>query len=300
MKKAIASLLCALILLGLAPLYTPEAQAVTSAYVYTSDTSIYVGDTVRWHIDDEVGSGYYSYAFDIYKDNKLYSYQSSYDNYWYRYFTPTAPGKYKVKAWVYDEVYDNYISWFSNVVNVYTRPVNKITKVEPASATSLKITWTKMPGATKYELYRATKKAGPYTLIRTTTGTAFSNTYLKAGTPYFYKVRFYTEDEGWSTYSPVAAGVPMAKSAITRITSPSRGKVTLTWGKAVGASGYQVLMSTSANGTYKSVRILAGNTTTFTGLKAGSTMFFKVKPYKKLYSTTYWGALSAYKAIKVK
>ncbi|WP_176526045.1 InlB B-repeat-containing protein [Bacillus sp. AFS001701] len=63
--------------------------------------------------------------------------------------------------------------------------------VTKSSLTSLKITWSKASGASGYELYRATKSSGSYTLIKSTTSVQVTNSNLKRGSTYYYKVRAY-------------------------------------------------------------------------------------------------------------
>ncbi len=63
--------------------------------------------------------------------------------------------------------------------------------VTRASATSLKISWASVSGASGYEIYRATTLSGTYSLIQTTARTYFTNTRLITGKSYCYKVRAY-------------------------------------------------------------------------------------------------------------
>jgi len=51
-----------------------------------------------------------------------------------------------------------------------------------------KLSWAKISGATKYQVYRALTKNGEYDLVKTVTGTSFTDTTAKAGTTYYYKV----------------------------------------------------------------------------------------------------------------
>lgn len=68
--------------------------------------------------------------------------------------------------------------------------LNKTTaKLKSKKATSVKVTWKKVTGAKKYQVYRATKKSGKYTKIKTTAKTSYTNKKLKNGKHYFYKVR---------------------------------------------------------------------------------------------------------------
>ena len=69
------------------------------------------------------------------------------------------------------------------------------------------LSWSKVEGAAKYEVYRATSKNGTYTLIYTTTsGTSVTNTSnVKAGVTYYYKVRAVhgTNSGAHSAYSAI-------------------------------------------------------------------------------------------------
>ena len=303
MKKVFATMLSVLMLLTFLPLASPPARAGAGtrttpsvfSSVYSTETA-YVGETIYWAIDYD-GSGPYQYALDVWKDGQPFSVEG-----WYsgcsRHYKFLSPGRYKALGKVRITGGNEVFSEFSEEITVKTS-VNRITKVEPLGPTSLRITWNKVPGAIKYYLYRSTDMKN-WTLVKETTATSFANTYLKAGTRYIYRVRYHRLGLSWCDLSPAAAGVPMAKTRITSLTSPSKGRVRLAWAKAAGASGYQVAMASSANGSYKPVRQLNGTVAIFSGVRSGSTLFFKVRPYRRIYSTTYWGQYTAPRAVKVK
>ena len=50
------------------------------------------------------------------------------------------------------------------------------------------LTWKAVPGATEYQVYRATQQNSGYTKINTTTATSYVNTGAKANTTYYYKL----------------------------------------------------------------------------------------------------------------
>jgi len=50
------------------------------------------------------------------------------------------------------------------------------------------LTWKAVPGATEYQVYRATQQNSGYTKINTTTATSYVNTGAKAGTTYYYRI----------------------------------------------------------------------------------------------------------------
>ena len=59
-----------------------------------------------------------------------------------------------------------------------------------------RIKWDAITGAEKYQIYRATSKDGEYTLVKTTkTSTSYTDTDVKAGKTYYYKVRAIHEIE---------------------------------------------------------------------------------------------------------
>lgn len=59
------------------------------------------------------------------------------------------------------------------------------------SATSNKLSWGAISGASGYEIYRSTSSSGTYTLLTTLTAISYINTSLVTGTTYYYKVRAY-------------------------------------------------------------------------------------------------------------
>jgi len=61
----------------------------------------------------------------------------------------------------------------------------------PYSATSIKVSWSAISGATGYEIFRSTASAGIYSMIKSQTAISFINTGLVTGRYYYYKVRSY-------------------------------------------------------------------------------------------------------------
>ena len=73
----------------------------------------------------------------------------------------------------------NYAKRLSSPTNV---------KAKKKSNKKAKVTWKKVDGATKYTVYRATKKNGKYSKVGTAKGGSYTDKTVKKGKKYFYKV----------------------------------------------------------------------------------------------------------------
>lgn len=155
-----------------------------------------------------------------------------------------------------------------------------------ANYNTLKITWTAVPGAKGYYLYRSTASNGKYTKLPTVSGTSATDTNLVCGTVYYYKVMAYcvagtvTTTGPWSnivsgkTVLPAPTGLKAVKASAT--------SAKLSWGAVVGAQKYEVYRCTTKTGVYKLVGTVATPSSSFTntGLKKGTTYYYKVKAYR--------------------
>ena len=94
---------------------------------------------------------------------------------------------YKIKA--VSKVRTAANSVFSAAVKATCHCAKPAVKITTSSSGAPKLTWNAVDGAAKYEVYRATSKAGKYTRYDTTTKTSYTNTSAKAGTTYYYKIK---------------------------------------------------------------------------------------------------------------
>ena len=92
-----------------------------------------------------------------------------------------------------------------------------------------------------------------------------------------------------------------AKPTISKATSPKKGKVKVTYKKAAGAAGYQIVLAKNKKFTSgKKVVTAKGASKTVKGLTKGKTYFVKVRSYKKVGKTTYYSGYSKVLKVKVK
>ena len=102
---------------------------------------------------------------------------------------------------------------YSSVVNAIPVKVDTPFGVNAgsASATSVTVSWSKVSGATGYEVFRATVKDGTYSKLGTVTGTSRNCVNLTTGKTYYFKVRAYKEVNGekiYGSYSTIVSAVP--------------------------------------------------------------------------------------------
>lgn len=171
--------------------------------------------------------------------------------------------------------------------------------VSSNNATSHKLCWKKIAGATGYSIYRSTKGEGTYHLCSTVSKTTALVKNLKKGRKYYYVVIAYQSSHGELSYSKPSrvvsrqAGSP-GKPQITVTMTKNRGKkyVTIHWQKVSDAKFIQLYRSKSGS-KYESIldakisKYKKGVTVSY--VYARGTYRFKIRSYnqykgKKLYS----------------
>lgn len=160
----------------------------------------------------------------------------------------------------------------------------------------LNLKWSKVSGANGYQLYRYNTKTGKWTKIKTTSKTSYEVEDLKAATKYQFRVRAYDKVSGKTVYGSYS-------STLTAYTAPDEVKnlsvskrtntaITLKWNKVSGATKYQVYLYNTSTKKYVCKATVSGTTATIKGLSKGTTYKFKVRAYKTVGSTKYYGDFS--------
>ena len=150
--------------------------------------------------------------------------------------------------------------------------------------TGVQISWGKVSGANGYQITRSTEKSGKYTKIADISSgsvTSYTDDGVKQGARYYYKIRavrtgkyagygsYITAMEKWVIAAPQNLGIQVNEQT----------QMKLSWNKAAGAAGYDVLRSTQENGVYEVIASLSGaDTVTYTDMAAqpGVTYYYKV------------------------
>ena len=120
-------------------------------------------------------------------------------------------------------------------------------KQKAVSETSVKLTWSKVKGASGYQVYRVDPASGAATKIVSTKKTNHTLKKIVPNTAYTYQVRAFVKRKGATTESVQPATIrvqtsvkkPATPSGL-KIASVSETALNLKWNKAKNASGYYV------------------------------------------------------------
>ena len=122
----------------------------------------------------------------------------------------------------------------------YTLTTPSVTAVTPGSS-SIKIQWGAVKGVQGYIVYRKTEGATSWTRLGTTTGTAYTDKNVKAGTVYTYTIKAY-KGSSYSGYNATGWTGVILKTPTVTIANASNG-IKVSWSKIAGAKGYTVYSS---------------------------------------------------------
>lgn len=199
---------------------------------------------------------------------------------------------------------DSSKSSYSTVVSQKVQPAKaEITKVARASYNSLKVTWKKVSGATRYAVYRSTSEKGKYeriAVIKKASTLSYTDKKLVCGKTYYYKVAAYRKSNGKNYYGSksafVSAKTTPAKINFTKSTSSDDTKVKLCWKQSKGAAGYTIYRSTKKSSGYIEVKDIAKAKTvkwTDSGLDENVVYYYKIRPYAMVNNVKIYGAYSS-------
>ena len=183
---------------------------------------------------------------------------------------------YKMRA-----VKGNTKSAYSKVVNAKnTKKLQTPTlKVAVNANGTFKLSWNKVTGAEKYELY--IKQAnGSYKLMKTTTSTSFTTAFATYGKQFSYKMRAVTSKNksAASAYSSVvnAKNTKKLQTPSLKIAVNKNGSFKLSWGKVTGAEKYELYIK-QANGSYKLMKTTTATSFTTAVAAKGKTYSYKIR-----------------------
>ncbi len=127
---------------------------------------------------------------------------------------------YKIKAYTTNSKGENINSKYSEAVSGKAKPEKvKNLKATPQNANRIVLTWSKVSGASSYTIYRSTSKNGTYKQIKQgITDTTYTNSKLKNGQKYYYKVVAVRNQTNGKECEPVSAKAATLDLSETKVT----------------------------------------------------------------------------------
>lgn len=180
-------------------------------------------------------------------------------------------------------------------------------KVSSNGVSSANLSWSKVPGARGYLIYRSASKTGSYKVVGKVTDNkkqSWKDTKLKPNKQYYYKVKAYGSDKATRAQfsSTMSMRTAPPKQSVTLKTSKRAIKVN--WkSDYMRASGYQIIYANNSKFKSKTtikVRNRYTNKYTIKRAKPGKTYYVKVRSYKTSSGKTVYGAYSNMKKIKAR
>ena len=138
------------------------------------------------------------------------------------------------------------------------------------------LSWSKVTGATGYDIYRSENGSG-FEKLTNVTGTTYLDEATKADNKYTYyivsvgKAEVFNSVKSAEKTVTVTVGQPKLVGSINE-----QGKAVITWQAVEDALKYEVYRSTSSSKSYKLVTTVTELTYTDTGITAGKTYYYKV------------------------
>lgn len=177
-------------------------------------------------------------------------------------------------------------------VNALATPTVTMTN----TAAGVTVSWKKISGAKQYRVYRKVGNAKSWTKIATVNATkaiSYVDRQVKAGVKYIYTVRA----AGDHTVSGYTAKViyRVAGQSISGVSSPAKAKISAKVKKDSTVTGYQLQYSKSSAFKETKTAAFAGAAKTSLTVRtagAGVKYYVRVRSYKKVGNTIYYGAWS--------
>lgn len=182
--------------------------------------------------------------------------------------------------------------------------------VKTRATTSLTLKWNKVSGASGYEIQKyANNKWTSIKKITSGSTLTYKISKLSAGSNHKYRIRAYKTvssknySSSWSSAITVCTKPNMV--TLSSLSALSKHRIKVNWKKVSGtASGYQIYWARDKN--FKNIvaktTVSGQSKTTYTGknFTKGRTYYIKVRAYKTVNGTKYYGAWSKVKSVKSK
>ncbi|GEM_PF-4651133 len=238
------------------------------------------------------------WSYSIPYDNNTGSYRKSVD-------TALDAGEYYIIVRLGNPDGSNYgiftVSDPNELTMNYIPPKVKISKTSNTES-GVKISWGKVSGVAKYQVYRK-YGSGSWKKLGQTTSTSFVDKTAKNGKTYSYRVRGVASDGSVGGFGASKKQTYAARPTLSSVKNTSGKKMKVKWKKMSGGTGFQVQYSTSStfakNSKKATVKGASSVSKVISSLKLKKTYYVRIRSYKTVSGEKVYSAWSVKKSVKI-
>lgn len=175
----------------------------------------------------------------------------------------------------------NRYSRYESLFYVASKTVPEIA-FSRSGTSSIKVSWSALTGASKYQVQYKKSTDAAYTNATTTcTNNYYDVTNLTVGESYSFRVRAYIGGR-WMSYCEPKEWTPLPPAPVSAKAALTKSGICISWAVRNDISGVKIYKSTEANGAYTLFKNVKSNTTsslTDISISYGETYYYKVVRY---------------------
>ena len=143
------------------------------------------------------------------------------------------------------------------------------------------ITWQEVDSVERYHLFRAESIYGTYSEIGTKTNSGFEDTTASFKTNYYYKVKSFSTNYGYSSFSTYNSGYRDldAPDDVEASDGTYSDKIRVSYDSVSQAAAYYIYRSTAEYGTYTNIVNTTYTNYDDTYISVNTNLYYKVKAY---------------------
>lgn len=166
----------------------------------------------------------------------------------------------------------------------------------------VRLTWSPVPEAAGYEVWRGSSADGDFAFLAKTAYTSYDDTSVVPGQVYWYKVRACNR-AGCGEFTPAkrgsaqVPGVPPTPAGLTASQGTFTDRIRLSWQAASGAVSYEVYRAEAETGPYAILATVNATTYDDTAVVAGQVYWYKVRACSQAGCSALSSPVSGYAAL---
>jgi len=148
----------------------------------------------------------------------------------------------------------------------------------------VRIIWNELKGAEKYYIYRSTSPEGPYSEIGNTNSNFYDDVTALQNTIYYYKIRAYSSNLGYSDYSSYDSGYRelYPPTGVSASDATNTNRIIVTWNNVTNSQKYYVYRSKSPDGPYSEIGNTTSTSYTDTTALKSVMYYYKIRAYSSV------------------